>query len=70
MRQLSCLSKGSLRFYGGGVGWVNRGVGLALGSGRVGLQAMFEAARPKSHGRRLFVMANVIEIFLVPFACP
>jgi hypothetical protein len=29
----------------------------------VGPQAMFEAGRRKSHGRRLFVMANVIEIF-------
>ena len=66
MRQLSCRSKDSLCFYGDGVGWVRRGVRLALGSG-VGLQAMFEAGRRKSHGWRLFVMANVIEIFCAAF---
>jgi hypothetical protein len=57
-------------FYGGGVGFVRTVVELALGSG-VGLQAMFEAGRHKSYGRRLFVivMANVIEIFFLCCLC-
>jgi hypothetical protein len=40
--------------------WQRRSVEFGVGSY---LRAMFEAGRQKSHGRRLFVMANVIEIF-------
>jgi hypothetical protein len=32
----------------------------------IGLRVMFDAVRRKSHGRRLFVMANMIEIFCAP----
>ena len=48
------------------VGWFRRDGVTRFGSG-VGLRAMFEDGWRKYHGRRLFVMANVIEIFF--FCC-
>jgi hypothetical protein len=48
-------------FDGGGIGWFCRDGVTSFGSW-VGLRAMFEAGRQKSHGQRLFVMANVIDV--------
>ena len=54
-RQFSCHSS---------VRWFPRdGATISFGS-EVGLRAMFEAGWQKSHGWRLFVLANVIEIFV------
>jgi hypothetical protein len=38
--------------------------------GGVGLRAMLEAGRQKFHGRRLFVMANIIEFFSCAVCVP
>ena len=51
-------------FDGDGIGWFRRGGVMSFGSW-VGPGKMFEAGWRKSHGRWLFGMANVIEIFFL-----